>query len=176
MSLPYSVLLAYAAPVYLAALSGSPTNLPWIAAHFLFPILTYCLSILLHKTAALPTGVKFAFTCDLDVPHLKRCHNVVFLIAASTHILTLATQYKRGDGFITSTQDFWTVALVILAFLVFTLWDLKRVNIFLGSISRVSALFVFGMVAFGPGAVLIGLWKWREITIERARKDEIDKS
>lgn len=172
MSLPYSVILAYAAPIYLTVLSEDPTHLPWIAAHLILPMLAYSLSILLHKTADLPTGVKIAFTGDLDIPHLKRYYNIVFLIAASTHILTLATQYKRGDSLITSTQSFWTIALVIVAFLVFTLWDLKRVNIFVGSLSRVSVLFVLGMVVFGPGAILIESWKWRETTIERARKEK----
>jgi hypothetical protein len=175
MSLPCSVLFAYAVPIYLTAVSESPTNLPWIAAHLLFPMLTYALSSLLHRTAALPTGVKIAFTGDLDIPHLKLYHNIVFLIAASTHIMTLATQYTRFGSLITSTRDFWTGALVIVAFLVFTVWDLKRVNIFLGSISGAFAVCFLGLVVFGPGAVLTGVWKWREITIERARKEKIEK-
>lgn len=175
MALSYSIILAYSVPIYLTAASESPADVPWVAGHLLFPVLTYTLSILLHRTASLPTGVKIAFTGDLDIPYLKRYHNMVFLLAASTHILTITTQYSRFDSDTMSTQYFWALPLVIAAFLTFTLWDLKRVNIFVGSVSQVFVMCLVGMVAFGPGAVLTGLWKWREVTIERARKERIEK-
>lgn len=125
----------------------------------------------------------------LDIAHLSRLYGVVFFIAASTHAAVLlavvwvvrlsiagiflphqtvgpVSSILEGMSIFIKYDLLLTVAATI-AWCIINLMELKRVGIIEGSTMKRVGWLVAGCAAVGPGATLVGLWKWRERKMSR---------
>ncbi|KAL3471107.1 hypothetical protein BJX99DRAFT_238199 [Aspergillus californicus] len=71
------------------------------------------------------------------------------------------------------TQDalnFGVFSLLIAVWIVFTVWDLHRVNITNLSLAKTAVFAILGVALTGPGASIIATWWWRERVWENARQ------
>ncbi|KAL4962020.1 uncharacterized protein BDV14DRAFT_179159 [Aspergillus stella-maris] len=65
--------------------------------------------------------------------------------------------------------SFLTFTLLIVAWLLFTAWDMRRVSTTTLTLRIAAALIGLGTILFGPGNTLIGAWGWREQVWEKSR-------
>jgi hypothetical protein len=65
---------------------------------------------------------------------------------------------------------FGAVTLLIVLWLLFTAWDLRRVNILEWSLARAALSIIFGFALVGPGGTLIAAWWVREKVWEKSRQ------
>lgn len=120
----------------------------------------------------------------LDIPHLNRLYGVVFFVAASTHaaVMLAVVWVVRVSvaGIFLPHQTVGPVASILEGVSIFIKYDLlltvaatfvwcvinlmemKRVGLIEGSTLKRTGWLLAGCAAVGPGAVLVGLWKWRE--------------
>ncbi|KAL4781266.1 hypothetical protein BJX76DRAFT_363710 [Aspergillus varians] len=66
--------------------------------------------------------------------------------------------------------SFGTFTVLIAAWLLFTAWDLRRVNVVNLTLRAAAAYILLGILLAGPGATLMGAWWWREKAWERSRQ------
>lgn len=120
----------------------------------------------------------------LDIRHLNRLYGVVFFMAASTHAAVMlavvwvvqlsvagiflphqtegpVASILEGVGIFIKYDLLLTVAGT-LVWCVINLTEMKRVGLVEGSTLKRVGWLVAGCAAVGPGATLVGLWKWRE--------------
>lgn len=62
--------------------------------------------------------------------------------------------------------------IAIILWLLFTVWDLRRVNATDVSWTRTVLYITLGAVLFGPASCLAATWCWKEVTLERSRTRE----
>lgn len=120
----------------------------------------------------------------LDLPNLNKLYGAVFFVAASTHAavmlavvwvvrLSVAGIFLPGqtagpvESILEGVSIFikYDLLLTVVSTLVLcliNLMEMKRVGLIEGSTWRRVGWLVAGCVAVGPGATLVGLWKWRE--------------
>jgi hypothetical protein len=142
-------------------------------SHFAFPIVVYILRKAVQATAkpstttaeadAAALKLRTSFARADDIKYLHRYYDTIFLVASVTHVSGAAS--AAGVDF----HEFVSLAPVVLGLSVFIVWDLKRVNIWNGSVVWAFVYVLLGLVLIGPGAVLVGMWRWRETRIEEGR-------
>lgn len=120
----------------------------------------------------------------LDIANLNRLYGAVFFVAASTHAaIMLAVVWvvrlsvagiflnKQTVGPVGSIvegvsifikYDLLLTVTATMALCVINLMEMKRVGLIEGSTFKRVCCLVAGCAAVGPGATLVGLWKWRE--------------
>ncbi|KAI7776946.1 hypothetical protein LA080_004309 [Diaporthe eres] len=120
----------------------------------------------------------------LDVANLNRLYGAVFFVAASTHaVVMLAVVWVvrlSVAGIFLPGQTVGPVASIVEGVSIFIKYDLlltvaatmvlciinlmemKRVGLIEGSTFKRIGWLIAGCAAVGPGATLVGLWKWRE--------------
>lgn len=120
----------------------------------------------------------------LDIPNLNWLYDAVFFVAASTHaaVMLAVVWVVRLSvaGIFLPSQTAGPVARVVEGVSIFIKYDLlltiastivlclinlmemKRVGLIEGSTLKRTVWLVAGCAAVGPGATLVGLWKWRE--------------
>jgi hypothetical protein len=120
----------------------------------------------------------------LDMANLNRLYGIVFFVAASTHAaVMLAVVWVAGlsvSGIFLPHQTVGPVSSILEGVSIFIKYDLvmtvvammvwcminfmemKRVGLIEGSTLKRVGWLVSGCAAVGPGATLVGLWKWRE--------------
>lgn len=120
----------------------------------------------------------------LDVANLNRLYGAVFFVAATTHAVVMLTvvwvvrlsvagiflpgqtvgpvaSIVEGVSIFIKYDLLLTVAATIVL-CVINLMEMKRVGLIEGSTLKRVGWLVAGCAAVGPGATLVGLWKWRE--------------
>lgn len=120
----------------------------------------------------------------LDIPNLNKLYSTVFIVAASTHAavmlavvwvvrLSVVGIFLPGQtaGPVASIvegvsifikYDLLLTAASTIALCVVNLTEMKRVGLIEGSTLKRVCWLLVGCAAVGPGATLVGLWKWRE--------------
>lgn len=128
----------------------------------------------------------------LDISNLNRLYDAVFFVAATTHaavMLSVVWVVRLSvAGIFLPNQTVGPVASVVEGVSIFIKYDLlltiastivlclinlmemKRVGLIEGSTLKRVCWLVAGCAAVGPGATLVGLWKWRE---KRTAKPEL---
>jgi len=108
-----------------------------------------------------------------DMPYLSQFYNLAFLFTSMLHIIVgsriLAYVWIKEMTYSPGLQSACLVTTIMI-WCVFTAWDLRRTNAIQTPLSIVIPSLLLGYMCFGPAAVLIGVWKWREIALERTRK------
>ncbi|KAL4993921.1 hypothetical protein BDV10DRAFT_12813 [Aspergillus recurvatus] len=115
---------------------------------------------------------------DWDLRYLSRFFILSFAFAAFTHIGLMLlhvlpfVHHNYGSLLLRSPEviKFATFTLLIATFLLFTAWDLRRVNVASLGLATAALLILLGTIFLGPGASLIGAWWWREKAWEKARQ------
>ncbi|OJD33163.1 fad binding domain-containing protein [Diplodia corticola] len=187
-----SVLLGFLVPSALMVLLGaeSPYIQEVIALWQLTPVLVSPLSIALAKLQGGSRPAKSAADApvedyqDLDMPHLKRLYDVLFLVAAAVHVAVLALLASSPDASVVGAFvpahplspvstvaagmkiffqfDLLMVVLTTLVWLALNVWDMKRVGIVGLPVAKAVVVLLLGNVLVGPGATLVAFWRWRE--------------
>lgn len=157
------------------------------------PVLTSCLAEAIARfLPASVAGDKRKPVEDysgLDIAHLNRLYGVVFFVAASTHAAVMlamvwvvrlsvagiflprqtlgpVSSILEGVSIFIKYDLLLTVAATI-ALCVINIMELRRVGLVEGSTMKRVGWLVAGCAAVGPGATLVGLWKWRERKMSR---------
>lgn len=120
----------------------------------------------------------------LDIANLNRLYGAVFLVAASTHAAVMlavvwVVRLSVGGIFFNNQTvaqvgsvvegvsifikyDLLLTVAATMVLCVINLMEMKRVGLIEGSTLKRVCYLVAGCAAVGPGATLVGLWKWRE--------------
>lgn len=125
----------------------------------------------------------------LDIAKLNRLYGVVFFVAASTHAAVMlavvwvvrlsvagiflphqtvgsVSSILEGVSIFIKYDLLLTVAATMV-WCVINLMEMKRAGLIEGSTLKRVGWLVAGCAAVGPGATLVGLWKWREMKTAR---------
>ncbi|KAL4975551.1 hypothetical protein BDW66DRAFT_167055 [Aspergillus desertorum] len=180
-ALPLAVAIAAPAPALVAyylikfPLLSSFNGLTLV--HLIIPVLVLALDISVTRRHGRRWQPFYQFG-NWDLKYLSRFFCLSFLFAAfghisfmSIHVLPLLHHACRLH-LLRSLEviKFGTFTLLIAAFLLFTVWDLRRVNIVNLGLAPAALLILAGTIILGPGASLIGAWWWREKAWEKARQ------
>lgn len=184
-ALPYAVLIAYAPLTMRAARTllvkpdgdflsaGWDTNL----AHLSFPFLVQGGKEFLASASEGLKLTQLQFETR-DMNDLSRFYNVLFLFTSAAHLVLLSQFIPNFVTIVIADLTFnlsseWveigSLTLAIVAWSLFTAWDMKRVNLTQISLPVVFLGSLVGSVLLGPATVLVGLWWWREYPLERGR-------
>lgn len=184
-AMPYALMIAYA-PLSIRAVrtlllkpEGDKITAGWDAnlAHLALPFLTQGGSELLSKASEGLKFIQIQFE-GRDLNDIFRFYNCLFLYTSIAHIVLISqfipqfmTVPIADLTFNLSSEwvEIGSLTLAIVAWSVFTVWDMRRVN--LTNVSLPLALLgsIVGSFLIGPAAVLTGLWWWREGPLERGR-------
>lgn len=174
--------MAYFVPILLALGDHADPALisrPITSAHLAFPILVF-LGQKISKKGPPSSNVPVLQYGTRDLPFLKRSYAMVFIIASVGYIAVCqgVFQHLAEFGFALeqivfilrreSTMVF--LALGIVIWCEFTIWDLKRTNVFRKSALVATLGVIAGIVLVGPASTLIGVWAIREWALEDARR------
>lgn len=113
-----------------------------------------------------------------DLKYISRFFSIIFLVSSTSHMVLVSRfspEIVSDIRTLTTTPSAQLVqvgclALVVVVWCTFTIWDMRRVNL-----TKISPLIMFfgallGSFIIGPAAVLSGLWKWREGVLEMGRQ------
>lgn len=185
-ALPIALVLTYTAAICASVrgLGRIPTfgfeSALWQTAHVGLPVLVSVVKESFKGSMNIPTGVKLVWG-DTDIPYLSRFQGLILFISSTTHVLFVASCVRlelgsRGTGLVYclagDVMQFTLVGLAIILWLLFTVWDLRRVNATDVSWIRTVLNITLGTVLFGPASCLAATWCWREVTLERSRTRE----
>lgn len=114
---------------------------------------------------------------DYDVKYLDQFF-LCSVVSAVGHMIMLLfdiiPDIRQGNGpLLLRTPEifnFGVFTLLIAAWLLFTAWDLRRVNVLNLNLVTASFYIILGFVCLGPGATLMGAWWWREKLWEKSRQ------
>lgn len=186
-ALPIALVLVYPIAIYrnFAEVSmnvpkGLPGGLrfqPLLVAHASFPFIVTLVKEILKRLTDVPKGLKATWG-DADIPYVSRYQGLIFVTTNTAHLLFMvnfalrsSTQTPPYENLTdkTVTQSVF-ISLSITLWLLFTVWDLRRVRA--TNINWKKAIFyiTLGMFLVGPAGCLAVAWKWREGTLERSRK------
>ncbi|ETI28353.1 hypothetical protein G647_00802 [Cladophialophora carrionii CBS 160.54] len=132
-----------------------------------------------------------------DILHLNRIYLTSFLVTGMLHLFIIYlilfspnSEHSFSHMFLdpfsySSTQmsmvqgmhgiflaDFWIIFASSLLWAYLALWDLKRVKLADVNLWSVGILLAIGTVAVGPGAVVTGVWYWREKQLTGQEKEK----
>ncbi|KAJ0419910.1 hypothetical protein BJY00DRAFT_301932 [Aspergillus carlsbadensis] len=143
------------------------------APYITLPVLTSLLSYMFKRDGtrwipALQWG-------NRDITSTSRFFALIFLDVSISHISfvmnTLIPAARAYTGSLTDdVVGFGSVVLLIVLWLLFTSWDLCRVNIMDWSLARAALYIILGFTFVGPGATLIATWWARERFWDRSRQ------
>ncbi|KAL4903132.1 hypothetical protein BDW74DRAFT_52597 [Aspergillus multicolor] len=185
-ALPIVVTIAAPAPMLVSDLLA---EIPTLASfntltlvHLIIPVGVYLIDTLLTYRHGRRWEPFYQFG-DWDMTYLNRFFCLTFLIAAFSHVgfilahVAPLVQHGYGPLLLRSPEvvNFGVFTLLIAAFLQFTAWDLRRVNILHLNLGVSAFLIALVIVLIGPGAALIGTWWWREKAWEKARHRPSDE-
>lgn len=145
----------------------------WQTAHVGLPVVVSVVKDIFKGSMDIPTGVKSIF------------QGLIFFISSTTRVLFMASCVRlklgsRATGFVYCSagdvMHFVLVGLAIILWLLFTVWDLGRVNATDVSWARTVLYITLGTALFGPAGCLAATWCWREVTLERPRTRETTQS
>lgn len=120
----------------------------------------------------------------LDISHLNRLYAAVFFVAATSHAAVMlavvwavnvsiagiflphltegpVASISEGVSIFIRCDLLLTVAGTLI-WCVINLMEMQRVGLVEGSTLKRAGWLIVGCAAVGPGATLVGLWKWRE--------------
>ncbi|KAJ5119894.1 hypothetical protein N7448_010563 [Penicillium atrosanguineum] len=113
-----------------------------------------------------------------DLKYISRFFNIIIVVSSTSHVVLVSRLFPEAVSDIRSLTitpsvqllQVGCLALVVVVWCTFTIWDMRRVNL-----TKISPLVTFfcallGTFIFGPAAVLSGLWKWREGVLEMGRQ------
>ncbi|EXJ92529.1 hypothetical protein A1O3_01081 [Capronia epimyces CBS 606.96] len=126
-----------------------------------------------------------------DMKYLDSTYMVVFLVSVISHFGTVLVcllsddpQHSFSHAFVPHVRhvepnlteglhaifqyDFWIIFAASLLWIWLAVWDLKRVGKTNASLSRAALLILFGTIAVGPAATIVGVWYWREHVMAKA--------
>ncbi|KAL2867613.1 FAD-dependent oxidoreductase [Aspergillus lucknowensis] len=184
-ALPIALAMSLCSP---AILTNLPVPLPAViyhfdarsTAHFILPVVTSLLKYQLTRSAAHFSELLVRWT-NFDLSYINGYFFFVILDSGTTHLLFMtkslipAITARRLLPVTAEIISFGTLTLLIALWLLFTLWDLRRVNIVSMSFGRGTLYILLGLVLIGPGATLMAAWWLRERAWERARQRVSDK-
>lgn len=156
----------------------------WQTAHVGLRVVASVVKDIFKGSMDIPTGVNSIWG-DADIPYISRFQGLIFFISSTTHVLFMASCVRlklgsRGTGFVYCSagdvMHFVLVGLAIILWLLFTVWDLGRVNATDISWARTVLYITLGTALFGPAGCLAATWSWREVTLERSRTRESTQS
>ncbi|KAL2846194.1 hypothetical protein BJY01DRAFT_175948 [Aspergillus pseudoustus] len=137
-------------------------------------LLTSLLSYFFKRSGG-PSWVPSIQWGSSDIKPISRFFSLVFVDVGFCHMgfvkdnLIPALRDASAGHLTDEVLRFETLLLVMVLWLLFTVWDLRRVNVVDWSLSR-AALYIFAGFAFvGPGATLVAAWWVREKVWERSR-------
>lgn len=157
-------------------LSGGFRYQPLLVAHASFPFMITLVKEILKRWTDVPKGLKATWG-DADIPYVSRYQGLIFVTTSSAHFLLMATFALRSSirislyEYLTAeavTQSVFT-GLSITSWLLFTVWDLRRVRATNISWKKAILYITLGTFLVGPAGCLAATWKWREGTLERSR-------
>ncbi|KAJ6157499.1 hypothetical protein N7470_005091 [Penicillium chermesinum] len=182
-ALPYALLVSYG-PLMARALwtlltkpegdgisNGWDTNL----SHLSFPFLVNGIGDMMMGDPLKISQLQFDFR-DMDC--LSQFYNVLFLAASAGHVMLISqfipyiTTVPIADLSLSLCAEWVEIGcltLAVVAWSLFTVWDMQRVNLTQVSLLKAFLGAVVGSVLIGPAAVLTGLWWWRKYPLERGR-------
>ncbi|KAL5041281.1 hypothetical protein BDW71DRAFT_192104 [Aspergillus fruticulosus] len=180
-ALPLAVAVAAPGPTLIAEyLSEFPLLSlfnPLTLVHLIIPLLVFQIDRLITRRHGRRWQPLYQFG-DWDLRYLSRFFCLSFLFAALSHagfmLVHVPPLVRHGYGSLLLRSPevirFGTFTSLIAAFLLFTAWDLRRVNVVHLGLAPTALLILLGTIFFGPGASLIGAWWWREKVWEKARQ------
>lgn len=114
-----------------------------------------------------------------DMKGLSRFYGLVFFVTSVSHVVLIGESlWGRplidlwAPDLLLSFQSTKMVSftLSIAVWCLFTVWDMRRVNLTQISLAYAMFIAVTGSIFIGPAAVLAGLWWWREGVLENGRQ------
>lgn len=146
-------------------------------AQLVFPIAIIPIAWVLSKTYSSKTPAT-AFVGS-DLPYILRSYHMMIFITSTTHIIYIANLFQRRFAWMPSSRFFVsqkadmippTWALLLVMWCIFTAWDMRRINASgRFSIRLIWLAMLATSILLGPGTLLVGTWRWREIKLEKAR-------
>jgi hypothetical protein len=119
---------------------------------------------------------------DYDLAYTSMTFMFMMFAAGASHVILIkhSVMLVKQEGYALSfTQDvvgFGTFSLLVASWLMFTVWDLQRVNVIDLSFRKAGLYILLGMAIIGPGASLVGAWWLRERLWEKSRQRRSDQS
>ena len=191
-ALPISLVLVYPIAIYFTFVevpmnytkisSGGFPFQPLLVAHASLPFTVTLVKEILKRSTEAPKRLN-AIWGDADIPHVSRYQDLIFFTVNAAHLLFMANFVLHSSLQIPSYKSatdeaviqFISFGLSITLWLLFTVWDLRRVRATTVSWKKAVLYITLGTLMIGPAGCLAVAWKWRERTLERlrTRKDEI---
>lgn len=199
-ALPPAFLVAYAplAIIIATSLSGnfkaSPSLLVWapFISHISLPFLVKY-GAKFFKSASEGLHIYQLQYVTRDMKYLSRYYGLVFFLTSTAHAALLShwllphcSTFSFDVAALTSANwdRIWepvfktsselvqigSLAVMIIAWTAFTVWDMHRVNLTHLHWFLAFVLATIVSVFLGPAAVLAALWWWRETSLENGRK------
>ena len=152
-------------------------------AHLSLPILIHAGKDF-FKSASAGLTIRHLQFETRDVKDLSRFFTLIFLFTSTAHLALISqilpqimlhsTTGVSEPEFSLSSQwlQIGSLTLAIVVWCIFTIWDMRRVNLTKTSLLVTLLGAVTGSVAVGPAAVLSALWWWREAPLESGRQRE----
>lgn len=184
-ALPIALILVYTFAIYRVFATVSmhghtETSLqkvqsqPLLVAHATFPVVVSVIKEILKRSTHVPKGPK-AIWGDEDIPHILRYQTLIFWTTTTAHLL-FTTRFALQIWASRMLQiayyanaeiaQLFLFSSFILLWLLFTVWDLRRVRA--TDISWELAFFyiIMGTLLVGPASCLAATWYWREMTLQ----------
>lgn len=147
-----------------------------LVAHVIFPFIVTLVKEILKRLTNNPFGL-LATWGDADIAYVSRYHGLVFVTTSSAYFLLMASfalrlskqiplyEYLTAEAVAQSVLS----ALSMILWLLFTVWDLRRVRATDVSWKKAIIYITLGAFLVGPAGCLTAAWTWREGTLERSR-------
>ncbi|KAL4864905.1 hypothetical protein BDV12DRAFT_175419 [Aspergillus spectabilis] len=177
---PFAFITAVAAPTPLPFLLGSHPLLsklnPWTLAHLVTPLLTSLIEDVIVRFRGRRREPVYQFG-TFDLKYLSRFFAAAFVVSGTSHIYFVSQHIKPSleiTPSLASIQsqesiNFIILNILIATWLLFTLWDLRRINVTTVSYTKGPVYILLALILTGPGAALIASWWLREIAWEESR-------
>ncbi|RDW79302.1 FAD-dependent oxidoreductase [Aspergillus mulundensis] len=185
-ALPLVVAVAAPAPTLISDFLAGIPQLAWFNSltlvHLIIPVGGYLIDTFLTRRHGLRWEPFYQFG-DWDMTYLTCFFSLTFLVAAYRHISFILAHViplvNHGHGLLLLRSpelvNFGVFSLLIAAFVQFTAWDLRRVNVLRTNLALAALVISVAIIVLGPGATLIGTWWWREKAWEKARRRRSDE-
>ncbi|KAL3455958.1 hypothetical protein BJX64DRAFT_53548 [Aspergillus heterothallicus] len=141
----------------------------------IFPLFTSALSYMFKRSSGSRWQPAFQWG-NSDINSLSRVFSIIFIDVGMSHIgfvkdILIPIIRAPWDGSLAyQALGSVTLALVITLWLLFTAWDLRRVNVIDWSLYRATLYILAGFAFVGPGATLVAAWWVRENAWEKSRQ------
>lgn len=185
-ALPIALVLVYPIAIY-RAFAGASMNAseissggfrfqPLLVAHASLPFTVTLVKEIFKRATEAPKEPNGIWG-NADIPHVSRYQDLIFFTVSAVHLLFIATfplhsspqipHYKYATD--EAVIQFVFSGLYIKLWLLFTVWDLRRVRATNISWKKAVLYITLGTFMVGPAGCLVAAWKWRERTLGRLR-------